>query len=58
MPFATPTSDADFPAVLFWLFVIGIPLGLWAAAYWARRRAARRRSLQPKVPPGDPTNPV
>jgi hypothetical protein len=39
---------------VFWIVLAGIPLGLAAATFWARSLRKRR----PRVPPGDPGNPV
>ncbi len=44
-----------FPAALFWLIVCSVPLGLAFAVFWAR--SYRRRKF-PRVPPGEPGNPV
>ncbi|WP_181832677.1 hypothetical protein [Bosea caraganae] len=46
-----PLGDWGF---LVWIFLASIPLGLVAAGYWARGL----RKARPKVPPGDPGNPV
>lgn len=40
---------------LVWVFLLAIPPGLALAAFWAR---GLRRNRQPKVPPGEPGNPV
>ncbi len=41
--------------VLPWLLLVAIPPGLVLAGYWAR---GRFRDKAPKVPPGDPGNPM
>ncbi|TCR60677.1 hypothetical protein [Bosea sp. BK604] len=46
-----PPGDWGF---LAWIFAVSVPLGLAAATFWARGLRNRR----PKVPPGDPGNPV
>lgn len=46
-----PQGDWGF---LVWLLIVSIPFGLAAATYWARAL----RKPPPKVPPGDPGNPV
>ncbi|WP_156323245.1 hypothetical protein [Bosea sp. AAP35] len=46
------SSDWSF---LPWLLFGSIPLGLVFAGYWARGRAGDK---PPKVPPGDPGNPM
>ena len=40
---------------LSWLLILSIPLGLALAAFWAH---GRRKRKAPRIPPGDPGNPV
>lgn len=46
------SGDASF---MPWLLLLSIPLGLMLAGYWARGRLSEK---PPKVPPGDPGNPM
>jgi hypothetical protein len=43
------------PDFLYWLLLGSIPCGLVLAGFWAH---GQRRNRPPKVPPGDPGNPV